>query len=76
MGRNKELVSFFLFRVTKTIPFEQLFINRRTQTTLCTVSFTEEDKLALSRNERGMGGTGTPLSMRTNTLECLDQSQC
>ena len=38
---------------------------------LCTTSFTEQHKLALTRIERGVGGPGAQLSKRTSTLECL-----
>ena len=42
--------------------------NGRSRTKLCTIPFTEQHKLALTRIERGVGGPGAQLSKRTTTL--------
>ena len=62
MARNKELSS-----ETR---------QSRSHTTLCTTPFTEQRKLALTRIERGVGGPGALLSMRTSTFVSSLRNRC
>ena len=61
----------FLFWEMKAIPCEKLPRNWRFPTTVCTTPFREQEKWALTRIEREVGGPGAQLNKRTSTLESL-----
>ena len=55
---GQKFVSLFLFWEMKAIPCDKLPRNWRSHTTLCTTPFTQQNKLSLTRIERGVRGPG------------------
>ena len=69
-------INLFVFWEMKAIPCEKLSRNGRSRTTLCTIPFTEQRKLSLTRIERGVGGPGAQLSKRSSTLVSSLRNKC